>query len=393
MKVDSIAFGGKGVIRDDGKVVFVPDVCTGETVSFRITRGKKNFAEGELLTIEKPSPHRVEPKCVHFGSCGGCHLQHMEYEEQLRVKEGFIRDGIERIGKVACPEITMTRSAKAWHYRKHIRLNLRKTGQGFFAAYISRNGEPFPVTQCSISQHGPLFFEELQENLRALDNRGIQSGSIRIFIHNELPVLAFSFSPKNPNNAKEWAEKYQQVLFRSPVGTLTCGKERLPFSPFGFMQCNEEVSSAIQDEVLKLAKGHKRILDLYGGDGTLATKMIEQGSTVTLVEFNRVLTQIAKKRAIEGLKVVQSTVEKADLSSPHDFIYLNPPREGASKEALLNLLKTDPKEIVYLSCNPTTLGRDLGYLAKEGYVLSSVKGFDMFPQTTHIETLVTVKKP
>lgn len=390
MKVSAIAFGGKGVVRDEGKVVFVPDVCPGEDISFEITKSKKSFAEGTLTKIHSHSPDRRKPKCSHAGTCGGCQLQHMNYPAQIAVKKQFIEDGLTRIAGIQHPEIRMIQSPTEWSYREHIRLTLKKAQNGFVATYTARDNRPMPVAECCISQFDTAFFSKLQMKLLTLDNFGIQSGSIRLFIHKNEPVLAFSFAPHNPRNCAEWSKEFPICLFRSPVGTYTPPKVSLPFSPYGFMQCNTAVAEAIHRDVLSKLKDATSILDLYGGDGALAEKMCQQGAEVLLIEANRLLCTVAKKRGVAALTVQNTPVEDADFSNAFDHIYLNPPREGVSKEALEKIATKRSRLVTYLSCNPATLARDLKHFISEGYTLTSITGYDMFPQTTHVETLVTL---
>ncbi len=413
--IESIAFGGEGILRHEGLVIFVPFTAPGDTVEVEILSKKKNFAHGKLLRLEHASAQRTDPKCFYFGSCGGCQLQHLNYPAQLEAKSAFIIDALKRIGKIEVPKLIVTPANEQWHYRRHIRLNLRKERDGFKTGYIGCDPSQFvPVAKCPIfipSEESLL--GTLESFLLSLSNEGIEEGSLRLIkANNDKFILAFSFSPALPHNfriaEKELASqsKWQGIVMQSPnekieLGDVHCDIETLGlkarFSPFGFVQNHPEQSENLYRAILEaLPENSGKILDLYCGIGITTLLCAKRQKTVIGIESHAETIALAKENAARNkISTVQFHQGKAESlgvkfikEEQFDAVLCNPPRTGIDPVLLQALATQKPACILYVSCMPSTLARDLQKLTQSGYKIESIQGFDMFPQTTHVEALV-----
>lgn len=383
-------FGGKGITRIDGCVTFVPFTAPGDVAQITIQQKKKNYQEGEIKKLEVPSPYRTPPRCPHFTSCGGCQFQHISYEQQLRIKQGFVQEALQ------VPYVPISPSPKQWNYRTHIRLNLRKKEQGFEMGFIGTDNRSIIKPRvCPLFLEDPIFFSALSKELLALPNEGISSASLRIFKGSEKPLLAFSTYPHLPKKLPLFSFA-SGVAYKSPRKEHHRGKTTLsyslcgltvPFSPYGFMQNNLPLSEAIYNTLLaRIGETPKKILDLYSGVGIPMALLEKKGHQVIGVEANKNLPSLPSSKIYRSR--VEAILPKLLQTFKPDIILVNPPKVGLSKEVRLLL---DSNIIYYLSCMPPTLARDLNDLKKR-YHLDHVEAFDLFPQTTHVETLLRIKK-
>lgn len=408
-EIEAIAFGGSGVMRHEGLVIFVPFSAPQDRVQVKITQQKKNHALGEIVKIEKPSPLRREPLCPLFRRCGGCQLQHLTYAAQLEAKQHFIESALARIGKISCEVAPVVPASEQWHYRRHIRLNLRKKGKGFEAGYIGCDGHSFlTVSHCPIFQQiGDTRLEALQKFLSELSSEGIEQGSLRLFKteHNKW-LLAFSFSPTLPSNRAEViSEPWSDITMQAPGKKESFGNSETSFwtaglqihyTPYGFVQNHPEQSEKLYQAILeKSSPKTSRLLDLYCGIGISSLLFAKAGKQVVGIESNPASVKLAEKNrdinGITGVRFVTAKAEEAIKQELQNFkpetILVNPPRTGLAPSLLEELLRSNAEEILYVSCMPATLARDLKALQAR-YTLTACQPFDMFPQTTHVETLV-----
>lgn len=415
--ISSIAFGGSGILRHDGLVVFVPFTAQGDTVTVELTSRKKNFATGKLLSLTHPSPSRITPRCPHFGTCGGCQLQHLDYPAQLDAKRSFILDTLQRIGNIPLQDLPLHPAKDQWHYRRHIRLTLRKSVTGFMAGYIG-----FDPAQFVLTQQCPIFLEPynrlletLVPFLSALSNQGIEEGSVRLIkTHTDKFLLAFHFSPTLPQNhtiAQQLLPQnpsWQGILMHSPRekrhwGDVSCQIEVLGlkahFSPFGFVQIHPEQSEHLYRAILStIDSTTTNILDLYCGIGITSLLFARAGKKVIGIESHPETLFLAKKNAalnhINNVQFLEGKAESHGVTilkkMRPDTVLCNPPRTGLDPVLLEALCAEKPHTLLYISCMPATLARDLKKLVLAGYTLQSIQGFDMFPQTTHVETLAVL---
>ncbi len=416
--IESIAFGGDGILKDNGLVIFIPFTAPQDQVTIALTSKKKNFARGSLLSIDVPGPDRTDPACPYFGTCGGCQFQHLTYPAQLEIKRRFIEDALHRIGKLPIPIPPITPAPYPYQYRCHITLRLKPHLSGFQAGYTSWDNTRFiPIAQCPIfcSSVDPIL-SHVQQLVSHLDNTDIKEATLRLFKSKEQYLLAFQFSPSPPSNI-DLCEKMlkthphiQAILINSPLGkhsfgTPVCQTESLgisaSFSPYGFVQNYPEQRDAIYRTILDdLPNSASKVLDLYCGIGITSLLFAKQGKTVIGIESNPESIAIAKQNAVQN-HVANATFYEAavedkaasllDSFNP-DSVLCNPPREGLDSSLIQALIASRAPYIQYLSCMPATLARDLKTFTAHGYKIEKIQGFDMFPQTTHVETLVLLRK-
>lgn len=421
-----LAFGGEGITYHEGCVVFVPFTAPGDRIKYRITQRKKNFACGELLEILEPSPERIKPKCPYFGTCGGCQLQHLNYAAQLNHKRQSIQDALSRQAKltdiIVPPLIPATQQ---WAYRRRISLTLKSYQGHFRAGYTAIDGESLlSISQCPIfvEAEDPIL-QQVQAVAKSFICQGNDEGKVTILKrNNETFLLNFHFK-QLPSNAevvlKEASQLYPKwtgIIASSPKQTLQYGKLEtqleidglnFDFSPKAFIQNHPEQSLNIYQSICShiTTLQPKNVLDLYCGIG-ISSLMLARSSmnlnlkTVVGVENNkeaiRLANQNANKNGIASVEFIHADVEQAlagllNKIQP-DVVIVNPPREGLHPSVIQNLIKRPPPTLLYVSCMPPTLARDLKLLCAEKYQVATLEAYDMFPQTSHVETLVSCKR-
>ena len=397
LAIDSIAAGGDGVGRHGAVVVFVPRTAPGDSVRVRATP-EGRLMRGALLEVLTPSPQRVDPPCAHYAvdRCGGCQIQHLDYERgQLPAKSGIIRDALNRIGKLAVDEPDVARSPKPWRYRAKLTLALRRR-EGRWIAGLRRFDAPdevFELVDCPITDErvigawrAVLAQEPLLPAAREL------RGAVRLLGD------GFSFTLEGSDGWRSHAELFAAVPEMSQLWWKPEAKSRRlmhsrmshPLAGASFTQVNPHVAPLVRDWVIELAsRGNpKVVVDAYSGTGDIAVALAERGSRVTAIEIDRDASRVCAARLPAGSRAIAAPVEKALRQAlPADVVVLNPPRAGLD-ERVASILKAQspgPKALIYVSCNPATLARDIRRL--ERYRVTSLRGFDMFPQTAHVETV------
>lgn len=390
-------YGGEVMGRlPDARAVFVPFGLPGEQVRVRLVEEKKHFARAQLLEVLNPAPQRLLPRCRHFGECGGCHYQHLSYEDQLAVKTDILCNQLQRIGKIVDPPLQpMVASPQAWEYRNHIQFHLDEQGH---LGFVHANGQGIvPVKECHLPEAAlgsvwPQLEFEAGAPLERVSLRAGASGEVMLILESEeieAPELELeaelSVVHLSHDDALVMAgddHLWMQVLGRAfhvsaasffQVNTLMAGKmvehllERLPLSPDSTVldvYCGVGLFSAF------LAARCKRLL------GIEVSPSACDDFVVNLDEFDHVeLYQAAAGEVLPRLE------------AQPDLVLLDPPRAGLEKAALDGLLRLRPATIAYVSCNPSTLARDAARLIAGGYRLAEVTPFDLFPQTYHIESI------
>lgn len=394
--IDSIAAGGDGVGRAGGLVVFVPRTAPGDVGTVRFTQ-RGRFARGELQSLDVASPVRTEPPCPHYtrDDCGGCQLQHMQYAAQLDAKAHIIRDALQRIGKrdVAAPAVRP--SPKPWRYRGKLTLALRRRGRGWIAGLhpYDRPATVFPLHDCPITDERVMGV--WAEVLRAADAlpdvpelrgavRQDDTGATFVLYGARLWPRSEEFFARVPSLDALWWEPEQapRVLLHERAHRHAPGAS--------FAQVNAGVAALLREYVVSRIRAHMpaSVVDAYAGLGDLAAVLAELGMQVTAIELDPDAAAWAASRLPSGSRVIAARVEDAlQAALPADVVILNPPRTGVDERVThtLQSMATPPKAIIYVSCNPATLARDLSRLP--GYRIASLLAFDMFPQTAHVETV------
>jgi tRNA/tmRNA/rRNA uracil-C5-methylase (TrmA/RlmC/RlmD family) len=364
LAIEDIAFGGEGVGRAEGLVVFVPFVITGETVEVEITEVKKNFARAKLLRVEKASPEWVEAPCAYFGKCGGCQYQHMAYEEQLRVKRKQIADLFERVGKISrevvapvigCP------SPYGYRNRIMVRSQWNKPEQKLNIGFVRGDcGLVEDIEKCIISE--PAINEQLLEVRAHPPPKGGIKVVLRVQPEDwELPPDSF----------------FQNNFFLLPQLVETARQ---------FLQ----------------AGGARHLADLYCGVGFFGIELANSVETFIGVEYDRQAILAAEKNAqarkITNGRFISAKVEDKlpglleSITAENTAVLIDPPRKGCGPEILKLLRETRPRQVIYVSCHPATMARDLNILCAENvFKLLQVQPLDMFPQTQHVECVADLR--
>jgi 23S rRNA (uracil1939-C5)-methyltransferase len=395
VEIESIAAGGDGVARTGGLVVFVPRTAPGDLARVRLRRGR-HFARGSLESLLRPGPERIEPPCLHYtrDRCGGCQLQHVSYRGQLAAKRGIIGDALRRIGRRQVDVPDVRPSETPWRYRRKLTLTVRRTGAGWVAG-LHPHDDPvnvFRLEDCPITDERVMaIWRDVFRAARHYPDVASFRAAVRLVDANAVLVVEGGsrwhdvrrFFDAVPSLAALWWE---------PEG----GSKRLVAErgavPAGasFGQINSAVAFALRDHVVARTRAYApaHVIDAYAGTGDTAVPLAESGATVTAIEQDPEAADVCRRRLPNESRVVVSRVEEALPSVlPADVVILNPPRSGVHEHVAAALAAADPppRAVIYVSCNPATLARDLTRMQTFGVV--SAVGFDMFPQTAHIETV------
>jgi 23S rRNA (uracil1939-C5)-methyltransferase len=383
---ERLAYGGDAIARHDGFAIFVPYAAAGERLRVRITERKKNFARGVIDRILEPSSLRRAPRCQYFGDCGGCQLQHITYEAQLEAKVGFVRDALQRIGRIDWPyEIEIGNGAE-FGYRSRAQVKVdRRAGRIGFNRAASNSG--CDVTSC------PILSPELDQALHSLwDMLGRETDNPG-GLPNRLQV---------DMAAGDSGVSFEPALGSLPGGVLqrTVNDAVYTFSASTFFQGNASLLERLVSEAVGESSGDLAI-DLYAGVGLFTVPLSRRFGRVIGVEADAVATKFAREN-ISANKApnVEFHNSKTEVwlkqfgerdASPPDLILLDPPRTGAA-ESIAHMVAAKPARITYVSCDPTTLARDLRQLIDSGYEISRVSAIDLFPQTYHVETVAHLER-
>jgi len=360
LKITGFANGGYGVGSIEGKIVFVENALPNETVEIEIIQEKKGFIKATATKILEPSEYRVEPKCPHYLTCGGCDLQHAKYEYQLKLKQEAFLSTLKRIGKIELNETPkIVPSKKQWYYRRRVDFKCRNGKWGFY----KRSTNQFtPINECTIAD------KKINEFIKS--NRCFGDTRVQIDDYGNI-------------NTDEMM--------------LNLGLEQpLFYKRDAFTQINKETNLKIVQDLLNevSAVQPSNILELFCGIGNFTIPLAKNGYKVYAVELD--LSAISSlKRNVNNFGLKNVSIIRRNLSEPFkikggfDLVVLDPPREGA-KEVARWLLKKNVKHVIYISCDVATLSRDLN-IVKDRYTIEKVKLYDMFPQTHHVESMTVLK--
>lgn len=432
--IHGLGHSGEGVGRYEGLTVFVPGGAPGDQLQARITEVKKNYARGEVARIVEPSPHRVAPPCPVVGECGGCQLQHIAYPAQLEMKRQQVVDALERLGKLTGVTVHPTLGMEApWGYRNKAQFPVGvRSGRvvaGFFAPGTHRIVD---IEQCEI-QH-PLGNQIMREVKQLAQQFGVpiydertHRGVLRHVLARvgrgtgECMAVLVTNGPELPNGRKIAQvlmaripgivsvvqninpEKTNVVLGRQ--SRVLAGRDHIidhigdlefAISPVSFFQVNPAQTEVLYGKALEYAglSGEETVLDIYCGIGTISLFLARQARAVIGIEVvppavedaeqNAVRNGVANARFICG-DATEEMPRLAEEGVRADVIVVDPPRKGCDEPVLKAMAEMTPRRIVYVSCNPASLARDLGLLAGMGYRTVEVQPVDMFPHTAHVE--------
>jgi 23S rRNA (uracil1939-C5)-methyltransferase len=405
VRVDSIAAGGDGVARSEGMAVFIPRTAPGDLVDITMeSRGR--FARGAVVSLVESSAYRVTPQCEHYtrDRCGGCQLQHMTYESQLRAKRTIVVDAMQRIGKRDVSTVSVVPSPSPWGYRTKLTLALRWVGHRWLAG-LHRYDDPdnvFQLERCPITDDRVLaIWRDILEASMLFPRARQLRGAVRLTDDGASFLLE---GGKQWTGARELAERVRGlttvwweaagsrrrlVVDRRAVPTERGGDDEAKSPDASFTQVNAEAAKLLVGHVMALVMAHSPVtaIDAYAGAGATAIALAERQVRVTAIESDAAAARWVASRLPQGSRSLVARVEDAiEEALPADVVILNPPRAGVDERvtAALSATPTRPA-VVYVSCNPATLARDVLRLPR--YRIASLTSFDMFPQTAHVETV------
>ena len=376
VEVERILPGGIGLAHANGKTLFVSLAAPGDRVRVRVEREQGNVLFAVIEEILAPSPLRVEPPCPYFGRCGGCDFQQLSYEAQLAAKAEIIRDCLHRIARLEnVPEIVVTPSPNQWRYR--MRATWQIDQDLHTIGYYERGSRRVcDVVDCAVLQ------PELQGQLEA----------VRATSSDHFPPGLKHLDVVAGDNSVSFAPAFAE--FETRELSLTVRDEVYRYNAEAFFQINPSLLGPLIEFALSNASGGSA-LDLYSGVGLFTLPLARHFDNVLAVEANPMATRFARRNlqdaGLSNARVITATVTDWFRSAPStsaDFILLDPPRAGAESAVIKGILDLHPSAISYVSCDPATLARDLKKLIAGGYVIKAMLGFDLFPQTHHVETVV-----
>lgn len=455
VEIKGVAAEGKAVARVNDLVVFVPFAAPGDVADIKLTRKKNSYAEGKITSIKEYSPFRVEPKCSHFGVCGGCKWQHLDYSKQIEYKQQQVVDNLTRIGKVTLPEVSpIMGSQKQYYYRNKLEFTfsnrswLTKEELDSQQEFTSRDALGFHIPgmfdkvldikechlQDDISNKIRLSIREfsLKEgysfyDLRAQvgDMRGIiirtaSTGEIMLIV-----IFATDDNSKISSMMQHIADEFPQITSLLYVVNQKCndtindlpimvwsGKDHIieqmedlkfKVGPKSFYQTNSEQAYRLYSVVRDFASltGNEFVYDLYTGTGTIANFVAKQAKRVIGIEYvpeaiedakvNSDINNIENTYFIAGDMKDILTNEFVEKNGRPDVIITDPPRAGMHEDVVNVILSAAPDKIVYVSCNPATQARDAAML-ESAYKITKVQPVDMFPHTHHVENVLLFEK-
>lgn len=406
--VRAIASGGDGVADlPDGRVVFVPRTAPGDRVRVRLVREKSRWAAGTVESLLEPSAERREPLCSVYDRCGGCQLQHLPYEEQLVWKGRMVADALERIGHVTIEPPEVVPSPDTVRYRNRMSFTLRRLRNGRVVAGLHAIDRPGHIVD--LRDECVLPDPRLAEGWSALRaawgpraRRLPEGGRLRLVVR----TLGDGFELVVEGGAAGWrADELMerapglQVVRHEPArgdATVRAVDPSAEEAALGtaFVQVNRGAATALEAWVLDRVGSPERdgatLVDAYCGVGNFGRPLAEAGWRVHGVELDGAAIEIARRDAPAGFEVERGRVEGLLATHlPADVLLVNPPRTGLGADVTAIVLTAPPARLVYVSCDPATLARDVAALS-ERYAVSSVRAFDLFPQTAHVETVLVL---
>lgn len=434
IEIHGTGSSGEGVGRYEGFTVFVPYALPNETVQVKITIVKKNYAVGDIVEVLTPSAERVVPECKVYGNCGGCQLQHASYAEQLHLKTESVKSVIERIAKCD-PNLVLPciGPEEPWRYRNKMQMPVGGTigniRMGFYqkGSHSIINHEHCPIQDVGNDEIRKVCYEAMKDlGIEPYDEhteRGVLRHVIGRIGKDEWMVILVSRTPSIPRE-KELVDRIVKALpqvtsivvnhnpkqtnvILGPTNRTLYGKDQITdyikdlsfqLSPHSFFQVNPEQTTVLYDTALEFAelKGHETVIDAYCGTGTISLFLAHKAKHVIGIEIVEPAIADAKKNAERnGYSNTEFIVGDAAVEMPRlykqgikpDVIVFDPIRAGCKEDVLHAAVGMAPERMVYVSCNPSSMARDIEILTRYGYQLVKVQPVDMFPQTYHVEAV------
>lgn len=437
---EDLTHDGNGVTKVDGYPLFVPNALPGEEGKVKVVKTSKGYGFGRLTERTKESPFRQEPPCPIYKECGGCQIQHMTYEGQLQAKEKNVRDVMQRIGKLGDIHVhPVLGMEEPWRYRNKAQVPVgEKDGRFVAGFYQKRSHEIIDMDKCIIQyekndeviQHVKDICEKLE--VRPYDEKN-HKGTLRhimtrtAYTTGEVMVVLVTRTPElphknaiiealvenieglksivhnvNPKKTNVIMGDSTRVLWGEEVIHDYIGDVKFAISARSFYQVNPEQTKVLYEKALEYAdiQGEETVIDAYCGIGTISLFLAQKAKKVYGVEIVPQAIEDAKKNAeLNDMTNVEFEAGPAEVVIPTwykdgiraDVLVVDPPRKGCDEALLNTILAMKPKRVVYVSCNPATLARDLRILEDGGYKTTEVQPVDMFPQTMHCEAVAKIE--
>ena len=418
LNVDAITSEGAGVGRlRGGRVVFVHRTAPGDRVLVEITSVHRRWARARMLELLEAGPDRREPLCPHYELCGGCTVEHLTYPAQVALKGKLVTEALNRIGKRhSLPEPGLNPSSRETRYRNRVTLTLVRTTGGEVTAGFNRLESPGSILdvdgRCLLPEE-PI--ATVWDGLRKEWGRGarrlpagprlrltlrvVDSGDVLLLIEGgETRGDPEALIATVPELRSIWHRKAGSfdppcLIAGEPRLTEVWHGEEVEVRPTGFLQVNREAAGRLHDHVIEVSgevRG-KRVVDAYCGFGALGRQLALNGAVAVGIELNPEAVRMSMDHRVSAFQVLQGRVEELlPRTFPTDLVILNPPRIGVGAGVMEGLAKARPGRIIYVSCDPATLARDIRRLG-DAYRVSRLQVFDLFPQTAHVETALTLE--
>jgi 23S rRNA (uracil1939-C5)-methyltransferase len=401
VRILRLAAGGDGVGKlPDGRTVFVSRTAPGDLVEITALREYKRFARARLARVVEPSPHRVEPRCPHYvhDECGGCQLQHVDNETQLASRRSFVGDALRRIAKREVPDPPIVPAEKTYDYRTKLTLHVEPGGRRIGLHPYDRADQIFDLKWCHITVPELMELWQVVRKLRSLLPTQVEQVVLRLDRRGERHLLV------RVGAGEVWAgaERLYRELERNgtpatiwwqPQGgaprAMAGSSEAFPATVF------EQVHPEMGDRVREFAVQQlgdvsgRKLWDLYAGIGETTAQLVTRGAIVESVELDRRAVAEAEARGPTARRLAGRVEDLLRKLEKPDLVIANPPRTGMDERVAAELEQVRPQRLVYISCDPATLARDL--LRLEHFQLVRVQAFDLFPQTTHVETVAVLE--
>ncbi|MCM3723430.1 23S rRNA (uracil(1939)-C(5))-methyltransferase RlmD [Solibacillus isronensis] len=434
--IEDLTHDGNGVAKIDGYPLFIQGALPGETAEIHVMKTLKNYGFAKVINILEKSPDRVEAPCVYFSQCGGCQLQHLSYEGQLKWKQNMVANVMKRLGKIDAPVLPVKGMEEPWHYRNKSQIPFAQNEAGQMVAgfYKTKSHSIVDMERCLIQTgEADVVMADLKRELEILGMRPYDEKSHQGMLRHvvvrkgratgEVMVVLVTKSKKFPQTSAA-IEKIRalipnvtsivqnvngektNVIFGNDTFTLwgkdtiedTIGNVRFEISARSFYQVNPVQTEVLYKQALDYAQltGNERVIDAYCGIGSISLFLAQKAGHVMGVEIVEQAIEDAKRNAaLNGFTNTYFEAGPAEEVIPRwykegkeaDVLVVDPPRKGCDEALLSTIIEQKPKRVVYVSCNPATLARDLRILEDGGYKTQEVQPVDMFPHTTHCEAV------